>query len=551
MTPVEVFVPLSQLPTGSAKEGCGPETALWTFAATEAARRSGIPKPQAVLLVRKSLDARKGFPLGFRLGLEVFAPGQPPPSASLRLDLPGHDGDWAFLQGNLPRMPSPQRVLGRKKVAIIGTGPAGTFCADRLNQAGAEVVLIEQGQPVQPRRHDIAKLLRGALSPESNYCFGEGGAGTFSDGKLYTRCKDKEAVGETVWTLVHHGADPQISFESRPHIGSNKWPKVLLALRADLEARGVTYHFGQKLVDLLRAPSGKLLGVRCEAGLQEQVDAVVLAVGHSARTVYELLAAQNILLQRKDFAIGSRIEHPQALIDKIQYGRAAQHPVLPAAFYQIASSVADRGVYSFCMCPGGWIVPSATESAGLCVNGMSLKRRDSPRANSALVVTVRASDVERFGRFENDPLAGIYFQRTIEERAFAEGGGAFWAPAQRVTDFLCAKPSDRPLPSTFRPGVVPTDLAKVLPEFVVLSLRRALPQFDRSMPGFVSAEAQFVGVETRTSSPVRIVRDRGFQSPTLPGLFPVGEGAGYAGGIVSAAVDGLRAADAVVSYLNG
>jgi len=551
-TQVEIFVPLSALGDApGVAEHSDPEQALWTLAMIEASRRAGMPRAGGVRLLRKSLDARKGFPIGYRMQLEVFAEGAELPSACFRTELLTPLGRLPFLQGGMARLPAPTPLPSKKRVVIVGSGPAGTLCAKRLCEAGAEVILLEQGQPVQPRRHDLARLTRGELSADSNYCFGEGGAGTFSDGKLYTRSKDRAAIGEMLLTLVEHGADPRISVESRPHIGSNRLPKILLGLRADLTARGVLYQFGQKVVELLRLPSGKLLGVRCESGLEVHADAVVLAVGHSARSIYELMVRQDILVERKAFAIGARIEHPQPLIDRIQYGKLAEHPALPAAFYQVATSVGERGVYSFCMCPGGWVVPSATEPEGLCVNGMSLKRRDSPLANSALVVSVEERDVVPFERFSGDPLAGMFFQRSVEQTAFVAGGGRFWAPAQKLSDFLADRASREVLPTTYRPGIVPGNLAEILPRFVVESLRQAMGRFGRTLPGFASPQAQLVGVETRTSSPLRIVRGEDLQSPSLPGLFPVGEGAGYAGGIVSAAIDGLRSADAILAYLRG
>lgn len=553
-TQVDIFVPLSAV-TQAAGEAVheDPDAALWALALLEASRRSGIARPLGARLLRKSLDARKGFPLGYRLQVEVFPPGSTLPESCARLNVDAGPGVQAipFLQGGMQRLEAPLPLAKKKRVVVIGSGPAGTFCAQRLCQAGADVILLEQGQPVQPRRHDLALLTRGTLAPDSNYCFGEGGAGTFSDGKLYTRSKDKAAIGETLWTLCEHGADPRISVESRPHIGSNRLPKILLAMRADLTARGVVYHFGAKVVELVRSPSGTLLGVRCESGLEVLADAVVLAVGHSARSIYELMIHHEILVERKPFAVGARVEHPQPLIDRIQYGAAALHPALPAAFYQVATTVAERGVYSFCMCPGGWVVPSATEAGGLCVNGMSLKRRDSPLANSALVVSVEDRDVQRFERFAGDPLAGMLFQRAIEQVAFVAGGGQFRAPAQLLSDFVAHKRSESVLPSTYRPGIVPSDLGSILPPFVAESLRQAVGKFQRTMPGFLSAQAQLIGVETRTSSPLRIVRGEDRQSPSLAGLFPVGEGAGYAGGIVSAAIDGLRSADAVLAYLRG
>ena len=344
---------------------------------------------------------------------------------------------------------------------------------------------------MQPRRHDLKSLVaRGELDPDSNYCFGEGGAGTFSDGKLYTRTKDRRAVEEVLKVLVRHGADPEIEIDWRPHIGSNRLPKILLALRADLEARGVRYIWSDPVVDLLidrRQGRGRVRAVRLHSGQELPADAVILAVGHSARPIYELCRRRDIPLRPKPFAVGARIEHPQPLIDRIQYGRAAGHPRLPPAFYHVTASIRgpgsgpERGVYSFCMCPGGWVVAASTESDGLCVNGMSLKRRDSPLANSALVVTVNPED---FGH--TDVLGGLAFQQQLERFAFAQGGGGFRAPAQRVTDFLAGRPTETPLVSTYRPGVVGGHLGTLFPPPVTAALREALGQFGRKLPGFAS-----------------------------------------------------------------
>ena len=553
------------------------DQAVYRLALARAAAAAGVGAAQlgGGRILRKSLDARKGFPLGFQVQVEVFRQHEPPPSdheiytissASQIAELPGSEPGkstparsatgqkpWTILHG-MGRLPPPLPVRAARRVIVIGSGPAGTFAALRLSQAGVAVTVVEQGQPVQPRRHGLAQLTRGHLLPDSNYCFGEGGAGTFSDGKLYTRSKDRAAVGETLATLIAHGADPAIGIESRPHIGSNRLPKILVRLRENLIQRGVSYRFGEKVVDLLLAPGGALRGVRCESGAELLGDAVVLAVGHSARNVYEFLQRRGVTLAAKPFAVGARVEHPQPLIDRIQYGSLADHPALPTAFYQLATTCKDRGVYSFCMCPGGWIVPSSTEADGLCVNGMSLSRRDSPLANSALVVTVEPADFAAYGSGPGDPLAGVEFQRAVERRAFAAGGGGFVAPAQRLLELLngrapgaSAKASE-PLPrSTYRPRVAAADLATVLPPFVIEPLRQALRNFERTMPGFLCKEAQLVGVETRTSAPVRIVRDASLQSPGLAGLYPAGEGAGYAGGIVSAAIDGLRIADAIIA----
>ena len=512
----EVFLPLDE-----------DEAALPRLAAAAV----GLPLSAVgrVEVLRRSLDARKGYPLGFRLEVRVLPPGTAAPL----------DDDAG--------LPAPLRPGRPLRVVVVGSGPAGTFAALRLAAAGVMATVVERGKPVQPRRHDLKALVaRGQLEEDSNYCFGEGGAGTFSDGKLYTRTKDRRAVAEVLRTLVAHGADPDILVDSRPHVGSNRLPQILLGLRADLEGRGVVYRFHDPVVDLV-VDGGRVRGVRLRSGDELPADVVVLAVGHSARSIYELCARRGVDLVARPFAIGARIEHPQPLIDRLQYGRAAAHPRLPAAFYHVTATVPGqgRGVYSFCMCPGGWVVASATEEGGLCVNGMSLKRRDSPLANSALVVTVEPGD---FGGEPGDPLAGVALQRRLERAAFAAGGGGYVAPAQRAADFLAGRTSEALRPSSYRPGVTPGRIDQLLPAPITLALRRALARFDRMMPGFAGPDAQLVGVETRTSAPVRIVRDpASLQSPSVAGLYPAGEGAGYAGGIVSAAIDGLRIADAVLA----
>lgn len=506
---IEVFVPLDD------------DTPLSQIAARALGRRG--ESVGDVTVVRRALDARKGRPLGHRLRLRIAGQGE-------------------FVTVQQTRLPAVW-PSGRQKprVVVVGAGPAGLWTALRLLEAGIAVTILERGKKVQPRRHDLAQLQRGTLNTDSNYCFGEGGAGTYSDGKLYTRSKDKDGVAAVLQDLVRFGAPPEIEVEARPHVGSNRLPKVLTALREYLESAGVSYHFETSASGLV-VDRGRVRAVALARGGELQADAVVLAVGHSARPVYEWVRAAGVAIEPKAMAVGVRIEHPQPVIDRMQYGTAALHPALPAAFYELKATGGDRGVYSFCMCPGGWIVPAATEEEGVVVNGMSLSRRDSPFANSGLVVEVRAAD---FG--SHDVLAGVEFQRRIEQAAARAGGGKFRAPAERLMDFLAARPT-RGLPrSSYRPGLAEASLAEVFPAFLTEALRAGLSQMTRRWPGFLHPDAVLVGVESRTSAPVRIPRDSvSLQSPTVAGVYPAGEGAGYAGGIISAALDGVRIADAIL-----
>ncbi len=481
-------------------------------------------------VLRRSLDARKERRLGYRMRVEVASEGESLAPAPAR-----------------PARPSWPVGVSVPRVVIVGSGPAGAWAGLRLAEAGVASTILERGKPVRPRRADLAKLHRGLLDPESNYCFGEGGAGTFSDGKLYTRSKDRVGVAGVLADLVALGAPAEIEIDARPHIGSNLLPKLLETLRARLQGLGVRYHFDCSFLGV-RAEEGRIRAVRTSAG-EIPADLVVLAPGHSARDVYVWAETAHLALQRKDIAVGVRIEHPQSAIDGLQYGRAAGHPRLPPAFYELRACSAGRGVYSFCMCPGGWIVPAATELGGLVVNGMSLAKRNSPFANAALVVTVAASD---FGPEAKGALAGIDFQRRIEEAAFERGGGGFRAPAQRAVDFLARHPGGRLPESSYRPGVEHAGLDEVFPGFITEALREGLSAMGRCLPGFVHEQALLVAAETRTSAPVRILRDpTTLESPAMEGLYPAGEGAGYAGGIVSSALDGARVAAAIIRRATG
>jgi len=480
----------------------------------------------AVTVLRRSLDARKGRPLGYRVRVRAARAGEPEEPAP-----PPRRLAW-------PAGKPPPRVV------VIGSGPAGTWAALRLAEGGVAATILEQGKPVQPRRHDLAAITRGKLEPRSNYCFGEGGAGTYSDGKLYTRSKDREGVAAVIADLARFGAPAEIAVESRPHVGSNRLPKVLTALREHLAREGVTYRFETEAAGL-RVEGGRVRAVLLAGGDEVPADAVVLAVGHSARSVYDWAARAGLALERKGIAVGVRLEHPQPLIDRLQYGRAAGHPRLPPAFYELATEAEGRGVYSFCMCPGGWIVPAATEPDGVVVNGMSLSRRDSPYANAGFVVGVEHGD---FGPDAAGPLAGVELQRSIERAAFAAGGGAFRAPAQRLADFLAGRASPEVGDTSYRPGPAAGDLARVLPPFVANALRAGLRRLGERLPAFLHPDALLIGVETRTSAPVRFPRDPDtLVARGLDGLYPVGEGAGYAGGIVSAALDGARAAERILT----
>jgi uncharacterized protein len=516
-TLVDLFVPIDEF--------TGIETRLDRLAERALGWESGAVG--AAVVVRRSLDARKGRPLGFRLKCEVAtSPAE-------------------LLEATVSRVPL-SWPMGRSipRVVVIGSGPAGSWATLRLAEAGVPVTIVERGNPVQPRRTDLARLTRGQLNPESNYCFGEGGAGTYSDGKLYTRAKDRVAVAEVLADLVRFGAPIDVQIDARPHVGSNRLPRVLMALRQHLETIGASYRFGVEVTGL-RVDRGRVRAVLLKGGDEIAADVVVLATGHSSRSVYEWAHRTGIAVERKSFAVGVRVEHPQSLIDEIQYGAAAGHPKLPPAYYDLRTRALDRGLYSFCMCPGGWIVPAATEPDGVVVNGMSLSKRDSPFANSGFVVGV---DVRDLGPDADGPLAGVTFQRSIERAAFQVGGGEFKAPAQRLKDFLGNRRSTSVGKSSYRPGLTPASLDQVLPDFVIRALRKGLEEIGQRMGRFVHPDALLIAAETRTSAPVRMLRDGvTLESPAVAGLYPAGEGAGYAGGIVSAALDGVRVAERIVA----
>jgi uncharacterized FAD-dependent dehydrogenase len=437
-----------------------------------------------------------------------------------------------------------QDVSNGKRVIIVGAGPAGLFAALQCIENGLKPIILERGKDVKQRRRDLAAINKnGLVNTESNYCYGEGGAGTYSDGKLYTRSNKRGDINKVLQIFVQHGATPDIGVDARPHIGTNKLPQIITSIRETILNAGGEVHFNQKVTDL-KIEFGKISGVVVNGEHLLEANSVILATGHSARDIYELLDQKGILLEAKPFALGVRIEHPQALIDSAQYHCDIRSEYLPPAYYSLVEQVADRGVFSFCMCPGGIIAPCATHENEIVVNGWSPSKRNNPFANSGTVVQITLDDVKG-----DSPLRMMKFQSQIEKTAFNLGGGNLVAPGQRMIDFVERRLSADLPANSYLPGTKTALLDEVLPGFVASSLRKALPVFGKKMKGYFTNEAILVGVESRSSSPVRIPRDKEtLQHPSVIGLYPCAEGAGYAGGIVSAAIDGINCADAVLKY---
>lgn len=459
------------------------------------------------------------------------------------------------VQEELPPVISYQRdypnVKNAEPVIIVGFGPAGMFAALRCVELGFKPIVIERGSDVRNRRRDLAAINKEqTVNPESNYCFGEGGAGTYSDGKLYTRSKKRGDIQKSLEILVAHGATDQILIDSHPHIGTNKLPKVVQEIRESILGAGGEIHFDTKMTDFV-LDGDEMKGVVLGDGTKLTGLGVILATGHSARDIFHLLHQKQVFIEAKPFALGVRIEHPQALIDKIQYHcETDRGPWLPASSYALVHQTyfdnKQRGVFSFCMCPGGFIVPAATAPGEVVVNGMSPSRRDSKFANSGIVTAIELEDLKTYEKF--GPLAGLAFQQEVEQRACNVAGGTQVAPAQRMVDFVQNKVSGSLNDTSYQPGLASVSMNEVLPDFVHERLRKAFKAFGKKMNGYYTNEAQIVGVESRTSSPVRIPRDKETcEHVQIKRLFPCGEGAGYAGGILSAAMDGEKCADALIS----
>jgi uncharacterized FAD-dependent dehydrogenase len=492
-----------------------------------AAKKAGLAASDvtSMRVRRRAIDARRGR-VRMDLGVDLFLLG-------------------ASSDEEVPRPPELPSLREEPRVVIVGSGPAGMFCAWKLARRGIRAIVLERGKSVRARRRDIATLQRkGKLDPESNYAYGEGGAGTFSDGKLYTRARKRGSVAQILEAFAAYGAPTQILVDARPHVGTTRLPHVITSMREHLESAGVVFRFESR-VDGLALDGERVRGVTLSDGTRIDAEAVVLAPGHSARDVHRWLDEAGVRLAFKPFAMGVRIEHPQALIDRIQLGSLAGHPALGAATYRLVERVGGRGVFSFCMCPGGHIAPTSTEGGCQVVNGWSATGRHGRFANSGFVVEVDAKTLVEAGLDVDDPLGGVRLQRNLEQAAFSAGGGGFVAPAQRLWDFVSAEASSDLPPSSYVRGLRPAPLHELLgPLF--LSLKVALVRVGEKMPGWLGEQAVAVGVESRTSCPVRIEREQdALVAVGRPGLYPCGEGAGYSGGIVSSAADGIRVAEAI------
>jgi len=514
---IQVRVPLKQ----EKKEGI-----LKLKAAQQLHINSG--EISAIRILRKSIDARKSV-IVFNYKIAVYI-NEPAPESS----------EYVF---------DYKDVSNAKEIHIIGFGPAGMYAALRCIELGYKPIVLERGKNVKDRRRDLRAINQfHDVNEDSNYCFGEGGAGTYSDGKLYTRSLKRGDVRRIFENLVFHGATEQILIDAHPHIGTNKLPRVVQNIRETILNYGGEVHFESRVIDFI-IKDNQIKAIQLQNNKEMAAEAVILATGHSARDIYYLLHRKNIALEAKSFAMGVRVEHPQHIIDSIQYHCKEQRDeLLPAASYSLVHQVNDRGVYSFCMCPGGFIVPAATANGEVVVNGMSPSKRNNPFANSGIVVEINADkDLHKYE--QHGVLKGLEYQKDLERLAFTAGGRSQVAPAQRLTDFVEGKLSNTLNDTSYQPGLKSAPLHSLLPKLIGSRLRKGFAAFGEKMNGYYTSEANIVGVESRTSSPVNIPRKDNLEHPEVLGLFPCGEGGGYAGGIVSAAMDGERCAEAAIKTL--
>lgn len=485
-------------------------------------KEKGLSPSDSYNLRKRSIDARKKQVL-YRLRFEVFSKDESPEKKVFQ--------------------PSANNVENAEEVHIVGSGPCGLFAALELIELGMKPIIIERGKDVRSRRRDLAALNKNHIvNPESNYCFGEGGAGTYSDGKLYTRAKKRGSVNRVLKYLVAFGASEDILIDAHPHIGTNKLPKIIVNIREYIKNCGGEVHFDTKLtgIDL---QSDRIQKIQLNSKQWIPVKKLILATGHSSRDIFKLLQNNGVEIQSKPFALGVRIEHPQELIDQIQYHCSDRGPYLPPASYSLVNQYDGKGVYSFCMCPGGIIAPCATSPGEVVTNGWSPSKRNNPFANSGLVVSINPEDFDP--KNTGNPLAGMAFQARVEKKAWEMGGKTQVAPAQRLADFVRSKASTDLPKCSYQPGILSADLRECLPDFVYEGLAVSLKEFGKKMKGYFTNEAVLVATESRTSSPVRIPRTRELNHPGIINLFPAGEGAGYAGGIVSAAIDGQKIAERI------
>ncbi|MBF0119024.1 MAG: FAD-binding protein [Desulfobacterales bacterium] len=498
-----------------------------SFIRSEILKAIALPEDKQIKfkIIKRSIDSRGKFPK-YLLKIEVYMEGEDPEQKFYSLKYPN--------------------VFSKKQVLIIGAGPSGYFCALELIENGLKPIILERGKDVISRTKDILLLKEtSVLNPESNFCFGEGGAGAYSDGKLYTRSTKRGNIAKVLKIFVDHGANPDILIDAHPHIGSDKLPQIVKRIRETILSHGGDIYFNTKVTDFI-IKNETIIGVRSEDDREFYGEAVVLATGHSAHDIFELLYKKGIFIKAKPFALGVRIEHPQSLIDEIQYHHTPRHNKLPAASYRLVCQVERRGVFSFCMCPGGFIVPTSTDIGEIVINGMSLSNRDSMYANSGIVVEVKVEDTLPY----TGELSSLSFQKGVEKKAYRYNPQKnLKAPAQRMIDFVKDKVSPTIPDTSYFPGVFSADFNEILPKNVSMRLKRAFVEFGSKMRGYYTNEATLLAVESRTSSPVKIPRlDDSLMHPQIKNLYPCGEGSGYAGGIVSCAIDGQKVARCINTY---